>query len=218
MQQQQLQCLAPSCAAGNRQQGARSGRWLNTHNTPADRLASNTNCHTQATPHEFLGETYAVSLDPAALERAAAEKEAAAAAAAAAAEKEATAAAAAEAHVASAAAADGVPLQRLQMPEQTLQLASSASSPAAANHAAAAADHAAAAAEVQQQQQQQAPAAASVEQLAWQTMAAAQGLVVPTSPWQQAWDAGNGYFYYYNETLQQTQVRRGCGARGGQGA
>lgn len=45
------------------------------------------------------------------------------------------------------------------------------------------------------------------EQQAWATAAAAQGTISLTSPWQQAWDAGTGLFYYYNEGLQQTQVR-----------
>ena len=54
----------------------------------------------------------------------------------------------------------------------------------------------------QQQQQQHLTA----EQLAWEATAAAQGLVAPGSPWQQAWDTGCGHFYYYNESQQITQV------------
>lgn len=45
------------------------------------------------------------------------------------------------------------------------------------------------------------------EQQAWAAAAAAQGVVSMNSPWQQAWDAGTGLFYYYNEGLQQTQVK-----------
>ncbi|PSC71206.1 trimethylguanosine synthase [Micractinium conductrix] len=54
-------------------------------------------------------------------------------------------------------------------------------------------------------QQHQLGVQPSLEQLAWQSAAAAQGVVAPGSPWQQAWDAGTGLFYYYNQDLQQTQ-------------
>lgn len=47
----------------------------------------------------------------------------------------------------------------------------------------------------------------SLERLAWQAAAAGQGRVEPASPWQQAWDAGTGHFYYYHEAAQLTQVR-----------
>jgi hypothetical protein len=49
----------------------------------------------------------------------------------------------------------------------------------------------------------------SLEQLAWQAAAVAQGRVEACSPWQQAWDAATGHFYYYNEAAQQTRVSGG---------
>lgn len=51
------------------------------------------------------------------------------------------------------------------------------------------------------------PLMLSLQQLAWQSTTAAQGRVDPSSPWQQAWDAGTCHFYYYNEAAQLTQVR-----------
>ncbi|PRW59904.1 trimethylguanosine synthase [Chlorella sorokiniana] len=54
-------------------------------------------------------------------------------------------------------------------------------------------------------QQQQSEEQQLSMQLAWQSTAAAQGRVAQDSPWQQAWDAATGHFYYYNQTLQLTQ-------------
>lgn len=60
--------------------------------------------------------------------------------------------------------------------------------------------------EQHQYQQPQAEEQLSMEQLAWHSTAAAQGRVAHDSPWQQAWDATTGCFYYYNQALQVTQV------------
>jgi hypothetical protein len=60
--------------------------------------------------------------------------------------------------------------------------------------------------QLQLEKQQQPEQQLTVEQLAWQETAAAQGTVAPDSPWQQAWDTGCCHFYYYNEVQQITQV------------
>lgn len=84
--------------------------------------------------------------------------------------------------------------------------------PAALEQAAPAAGQAATAAATdqaaQQQQQQAQEQQLWMEQLAWESAAAAQGQVALDSPWQQAWDAASGHYYYYNQTLQLTQARK----------